>query len=48
MLNTTVPPAKAKLYAIGLSTLFVLEVGPLLTALLLCGRIGGSYAGKGT
>ena len=28
------------------SKLFVLEIGPLLTALLLCGRIGGSYAGR--
>merc|ERR1712194_990287 len=46
MLNQTVPPAKASLYAIGLTKLFVLEIGPLLTALLLCGRIGGSYAGK--
>jgi ABC-type nitrate/sulfonate/bicarbonate transport system ATPase subunit/ABC-type transporter Mla maintaining outer membrane lipid asymmetry permease subunit MlaE len=46
MLNRTIPPAKAKLYAMGLTKLFVLEVGPLLTALLLCGRIGGSYAGK--
>jgi len=46
MLNQTVPPAKATLYAIGMAKLFVLEVGPLLTALLLCGRIGGSYAGK--
>eukprot|EP00537_Pseudo-nitzschia_pungens_P011122 CAMPEP_0172388638 /NCGR_PEP_ID=MMETSP1061-20121228/5691_1 /TAXON_ID=37318 /ORGANISM="Pseudo-nitzschia pungens, Strain cf. pungens" /LENGTH=605 /DNA_ID=CAMNT_0013118575 /DNA_START=104 /DNA_END=1921 /DNA_ORIENTATION=+ len=46
MMNQTVPPAKATLYAIGLAKLFVLEVGPLLTALLLCGRIGGSYAGK--
>lgn len=46
MLNRTVPPAKAELFAIGLTKLFVLEVGPLLTALLLCGRIGGAYAGK--
>lgn len=46
MLGRTVPPAKATLFAIGLTKLFVLEVGPLLTALLLCGRIGGSYAGK--
>jgi ABC-type transporter Mla maintaining outer membrane lipid asymmetry permease subunit MlaE len=46
MLKQTVPPAKASLYAIGLAKLFFLEVGPLLTALLLCGRIGGSYAGK--
>mmetsp|Transcript_18127 Transcript_18127/g.26047 ORF Transcript_18127/g.26047 Transcript_18127/m.26047 type:complete len:355 (+) Transcript_18127:3-1067(+) len=46
MLNTAVPKAKALLYAMGMAKLFVLEVGPLLTALLLCGRIGGSYAGK--
>merc|ERR1712087_528874 len=46
MLNQTVPPAKATLYAIGMAKLFVLEIGPLLTTLLLCGRIGGSYAGK--
>ena len=38
MLNQTVPPAKAALFAIGLTKLFVLEIGPLLTALLLCGR----------
>jgi len=46
MLNRTIPPAKSSLYAIGMAKLFVLEIGPLLTALLLCGRIGGSYAGK--
>jgi ABC-type nitrate/sulfonate/bicarbonate transport system ATPase subunit len=46
MLKTTIPPAKSSLYAIGMAKLFVLEIGPLLTALLLCGRIGGSYAGK--
>eukprot|EP00980_Cylindrotheca_fusiformis_P025373 scaffold13534_cov69-Cylindrotheca_fusiformis.AAC.6 len=46
LLNQTVPPAKASLFAIGLTKLFVLEVGPLLTGLLLCGRIGGSYAGR--
>ena len=45
MLNETIPTAKANLYAIGMAKLFVLEIGPLLTALLLCGRIGGSYAG---
>ena len=45
MLNDTIPTAKANLYAIGMAKLFVLEIGPLLTALLLCGRIGGSYAG---
>jgi ABC-type transporter Mla maintaining outer membrane lipid asymmetry ATPase subunit MlaF/ABC-type transporter Mla maintaining outer membrane lipid asymmetry permease subunit MlaE len=46
MLNETVPPAKATLYAMGMAKLLVLEIGPLLTALLLCGRIGGSYAGR--
>jgi ABC-type nitrate/sulfonate/bicarbonate transport system ATPase subunit/ABC-type transporter Mla maintaining outer membrane lipid asymmetry permease subunit MlaE len=46
MLNATVPPAKATLYAMGMAKLFVLEIGPLLSALLLSGRIGGSYAGK--
>ena len=46
MLDSTVPAAKATLYAIGMAKLFVLEIGPLLTALLLTGRIGGSYAGK--
>lgn len=46
MLNATVPVAKANLYAIGMTRLLILEIGPLLTALLLCGRIGGSYAGR--
>jgi ABC-type transporter Mla maintaining outer membrane lipid asymmetry ATPase subunit MlaF/ABC-type transporter Mla maintaining outer membrane lipid asymmetry permease subunit MlaE len=46
MLNATVPPAKATLYAMGMAKLFVLEIGPLITALLLSGRIGGSYAGE--
>jgi ABC-type transporter Mla maintaining outer membrane lipid asymmetry permease subunit MlaE len=46
MLNETVPPAKATLYAMGMAKLLALEIGPLLTALLLCGRIGGSYAGR--
>ena len=46
MLNDSVPKAKAALYGQGLAKLFVLEVGPLLTALLLCGRIGGAYAGE--
>ena len=46
MLNTTIPPAKATLYAMGMAKLFVLEIGPLITALLLSGRIGGSYAGE--
>jgi len=46
MLQQTIPGAKATMYALGMTKLFVLEVGPLLTALLLAGRIGGSYAGK--
>ena len=46
MLNSTVPEAKATMYALGMAKLFVLEIGPLLTALLLAGRIGGSYSGK--
>ena len=37
--------AKRKLYALGLGLVFTIELGPLLTALLLAGRIGGSYAG---
>jgi ABC-type multidrug transport system ATPase subunit/ABC-type transporter Mla maintaining outer membrane lipid asymmetry permease subunit MlaE len=46
MLDETIPPAKAVFYAIGLAQLFVMELGPLLTALLLTGRLGGSYAGQ--
>ena len=46
MLNQTIPPAKATLFAMGMAKLFVLEIGPLITALLLSGRIGGSYAGE--
>jgi len=46
MLDSTMPAAKAKLYAMGMAKLFVLEIGPLVTALLLSGRIGGSYAGE--
>jgi ABC-type transporter Mla maintaining outer membrane lipid asymmetry permease subunit MlaE len=46
MLNATIPTAKATLYALGMTRLLVLELGPLLTALLLCGRLGGSYAGR--
>lgn len=46
MLNKTVPPAKATLYAMGMAKLFVLEIGPLITSLLLSGRIGGSYSGE--
>lgn len=40
------PEAKQGLYGVGMARLFVLEVGPLITALLLAGRIGGSYAGE--
>jgi hypothetical protein len=40
------PDIKASLYSFGIARLFVLELGPLLTALLLAGRIGGSYAGE--
>jgi len=46
MLNTQIPQAKATLYALGMAKLFVLEIGPLLTAILLAGRVGGSYAGE--
>ena len=46
MLDETIPPAKATLYALGMAKLFVLEIGPLITALLLSGRIGGSYSGE--
>ena len=38
--------AKKQLYALAISSVFVIELGPLLTALLLAGRIGGSYAGE--
>jgi ABC-type transporter Mla maintaining outer membrane lipid asymmetry ATPase subunit MlaF/ABC-type transporter Mla maintaining outer membrane lipid asymmetry permease subunit MlaE len=38
--------AKRKLYALALGSIFTIELGPLLTALLLAGRIGGSYAGE--
>eukprot|EP00038_Savillea_parva_P021043 m.33172 g.33172 ORF g.33172 m.33172 type:complete len:524 (-) comp4983_c0_seq1:59-1630(-) len=40
------PELKAILYSRGVAKLFMLELGPLLTALLLAGRIGGSYAGE--
>ena len=38
--------AKKKLYALAMSYVFSVELGPLVTALLLAGRIGGSYAGE--
>ncbi len=40
------PIVKAKIYVMTLERGFVVELGPLLTALLLAGRIGGSYAGE--
>lgn len=46
MVATAMPKAKRLVYARGLASLFLLELGPLLTALLLAGRIGGSYAGQ--
>jgi hypothetical protein len=46
MLNETIPLAKALLYAMGMAKLLVLEIGPLITALLLSGPIGGSYSGE--
>ena len=45
MLNHYLPLIKEQVYAVGLTKTFVLELGPLLTALLLAGRIGGSYSG---
>ena len=33
-------------YALAIGSVFTIELGPLLTALLLAGRIGGSYAGE--
>jgi len=38
--------AKQKLFALALGSIFAIELGPLLTALLLAGRIGGSYSGE--
>jgi hypothetical protein len=46
VVDTYAPDLKAALFAAGLAKLFVLELGPLLTALLLAGRIGGSYTGE--
>lgn len=40
------PMIKDKIYVMTMSRGFVVELGPLLTALLLAGRIGGSYAGE--
>ncbi|KAH8047838.1 ATPase [Aureococcus anophagefferens] len=46
MVSTALPRAKRALYAIGIAKLFTIELGPLLAALLLSGRVGGSYAGE--
>ncbi len=40
------PAIKDKIYVMTMARGFVVELGPLLTALLLAGRIGGSYAGE--
>lgn len=40
------PIIKEKVYIAILTKGFVIELGPLLTALLLAGRIGGSYSGE--
>ncbi|MDP7570553.1 MAG: ABC transporter permease, partial [Myxococcota bacterium] len=40
------PAIRRRIFALGISRGFVIELGPLLTALLLAGRIGGSYAGE--
>ena len=40
------PKIRRRIYAMGIARGFVIELGPLLTALLLAGRIGGSYAGE--
>lgn len=46
MADSYVPQLKASLFCAGMTHLVVLEIAPLLTALLLAGRVGGSYAGK--
>ncbi len=40
------PVINRAVYATAVFRAFVVELGPLLTALLLAGRIGGSYAGE--
>lgn len=40
------PAVREKIYALTMAKGFVIELGPLLTGLLLAGRIGGSYAGE--
>lgn len=40
------PAIRRRVFSVGISRGFIIELGPLLTALLLAGRIGGSYAGE--
>ena len=40
------PAIRRRIFAMGVSRGFIIELGPMLTALLLAGRIGGSYAGE--
>lgn len=40
------PAIRENVYVMAMARGFVVELGPLLTALLLAGRIGGSYAGE--
>ena len=40
------PAIRRRIFALGISRGFIIELGPMLTALLLAGRIGGSYAGE--
>ncbi len=44
--GTHLPELRRKIFVLGVAKGFVIELGPLLTALLLAGRIGGSYAGE--
>ena len=40
------PVLKAVVYSAGMAHVVTIEIGPLLTGLLLAGRIGGTYAGE--
>ena len=40
------PAIRRKIFALGVARGFIIELGPMLTGLLLAGRIGGSYAGE--
>lgn len=44
--NKHLPEIRRQIFALGVSRGFIIELGPMLTALLLAGRIGGSYAGE--